>query len=280
MGVRLISYSWLPHKFWLVSLVFLATLLVTPFPVFAETDSVQNRDAVKALYIHRTGESADSFEQFAKDDICFLPLWESAYLRETGEDNSFDILSCREQLRDGPSYTESEFAEYRDGLDQRIDQAVARSERALKEEKAQQRIEDLIGAAQITAEEEARKSATRLSACDSFGFERDTDAHAECAMRLYIAEQSQASDRAKLKALEDQRKDQQISLARQEAIQTALAEEQARVRKMEQTMNLIELGATIFSGGASGSSQFESKLYRINGEIINCYTTNLITNCF
>ena len=200
-------------------------------------------------------------------------------MRQTGEDNGFDILLCREQLRGGSLYSDNEFAEYRDGLDQRIDEAVEQSKDELEDWERQQRLEDLITEAQVIADEE-ETSATRLSACDSFGFERGTDAHAECAMQLYIAEQSHASDRAKLKVLEAQRKDQQISLARQEAIQTALAEEQARVTKMEQTMKWIELGATVFSGGASGSSQFQSKLYRINGEIINCYTTNLITNCF
>ena len=41
--------------------------------------------------------------------------------------------------------------------------------------------------------DEQNRIEKRLAACDSFGFERGTEAHAECAMKLYMNEQSQGA---------------------------------------------------------------------------------------
>ena len=64
-------------------------------------------------------------------------------------------------------------------------------------------------------------------------------------------------------------------LARQQAIQEAIRKEQERVRRMEQSMKLIELGTGIATGSLGGRStpKMQSHTYTINGQIINCTTT-------
>ena len=42
----------------------------------------------------------------------------------------------------------------------------------------------------------AKVAQQRLEACDSFGFERGTEAHAECAMKLFMNEQNQGTVKA------------------------------------------------------------------------------------
>ena len=70
-------------------------------------------------------------------------------------------------------------------------------------------------------------------------------------------------------------------LARQQAIQEAIRKEQERVRRMEQSMKLIELGTCIATGSLGGSSRSkrQSHTYTINGQIINCTTTGSSTDC-
>ena len=70
-------------------------------------------------------------------------------------------------------------------------------------------------------------------------------------------------------------------LARQQAIQEAIRK-QERVRRMEQSMKLIELGTGIATGslGGSSGSKRRSHTYTINGQIINCTTTGSSTDCY
>ena len=44
--------------------------------------------------------------------------------------------------------------------------------------------------------DEQNRIEKRLAACDSFGFGRGTEAHAECAMKLYMNEQNQGASKA------------------------------------------------------------------------------------
>ena len=46
-----------------------------------------------------------------------------------------------------------------------------------------------------TAETNVVSAEQRLDACDSFGFERGTEANAECAMKLYMNEQNQGASK-------------------------------------------------------------------------------------
>ncbi len=127
-------------------------------------------------------------------------------------------------------------------------------------------------------------STRRLEACDSFGFERGTDAHAECAMKLYMNEQNQINQQSQTMASGSTASgNQQASAsARQYAIQEAILKEQERVRRMEQSMKLIELGTGIATGSLFGSStpKMQSHTYTINGQIINCTTTGSSTDCY
>lgn len=190
-------------------------------------------------------------------------------------------------------YTPSEFQAKveADTIARREASAEAQRIRAVAQEKReQQRISDEL-------EREQSKIRDRLLACDSFGFERGTDSHAECAMQLYINEQNQATSSQALTQkrgqrqadLEQQKRAQEALLAsqrqeiaRQEAIQEAILKEQERVRRMEQSMKLIELGTGIATGslGARSTPKMQSHTYTINGQIINCTTTGSVTNCF
>ena len=75
---------------------------------------------------------------------------------------------------------------------------------------------------------------------------------------------------------------QRQQLARQEAIQEAIPKDGERVRRMEQSMKLIELGTGIATGSLGGRStpRMQSHTYTINGQIINCTTTGSSTNCY
>ena len=154
--------------------------------------------------------------------------------------------------------------------------------RAKQEEMAKDRIERELRQEQI-------KATKRLSACDSFGFERGTTEHANCAMQLYMNEQNQNINMATSDDGEQQKTEQKAllerqrqQLARQEAIQEAILKEQERVRRMEQSMKLIELGTGIATGSLGGRStpKMQSHTYTINGQIINCTTTGSSTDCY
>ena len=71
-------------------------------------------------------------------------------------------------------------------------------------------------------------------------------------------------------------------LARQQAIQEAIRKEHERVRQMEQSMKLIELGTGIATGSLGGrpTPKMQSHTYTINGQIINCTTTGSSTDCY
>ena len=78
------------------------------------------------------------------------------------------------------------------------------------------------------------------------------------------------------------RNQQASALARQQAVQEAILKEQERVRRMEQSMKLIELGTGIATGSLFGrpTPKTESHTYTINGQIINCTTTGSSTDCY
>ncbi len=171
---------------------------------------------------------------------------------------------------------------------------------AAQKKREQQRIADAKEKEQAKARERelafAAAAEARLQACDSFGFERGTDSHAECAMQLYINEQKQATtsqvteqQRDEQQAVLDQQQREQEALlarqkrqlARQEAIEEAILREQERARHWERSMKLIELGTGIATGSLGGRStpRMQSHTYTINGQIINCTTTGSSTDC-
>ena len=123
----------------------------------------------------------------------------------------------------------------------------------------------------------AKSAEQRLAACDSFGFERGTEAHAECAMKLYMNEQNQGT----ANAITSSNNQQTAALARQQAIQEATIKEQERIRQLEAALRGVQAGIEIMTGTSTTrrSSQTHSQTYNINGQIIRCTTTGSITTC-
>jgi len=121
-------------------------------------------------------------------------------------------------------------------------------------------------------------SEQRLAACDSFGFKRGTEAHAECAMKLYMNEQNQGA----ANAVTSSNNQQTAAVVRQQAIQEATIKEQERIRQLEAALRGMQIGIDMMNGTTSSStrSQTHSQTYNINGQIIRCTTTGSITNCF
>ena len=117
----------------------------------------------------------------------------------------------------------------------------------------------------------------RLEACDSFGFERGTEAHAECAMKLYMNEQNQGTE----KAITSSNNQQTAALARQQAIQEATLKEQERIQELEASLRMMQFGIDLMNGTTSSPapSKTHSQTYSINGQIIRCTTTGSITTC-
>lgn len=119
---------------------------------------------------------------------------------------------------------------------------------------------------------------TRLDACDSFGFERGTEAHAECAMKLYMNEQHEGVTRTSSRP----NAEQAATLARQQAIQEATLKEQKRIKNLEASLKMMQFGVNLMNGTTSQTttSKTHSQTYTINGQIIVCTTTGLVTTCF
>lgn len=130
---------------------------------------------------------------------------------------------------------------------------------------------------QKTAETIVVSAEQRLDACDSFGFKRGTEAHAECAMKLYMNEQNQGT----ANAVTSSNNQQTAALARQQAIQEATIKEQERIRQLEAALRGVQAGIEIMTGTSTPrrSSQTHSQTYNINGQIIRCTTTGSITTC-
>ena len=120
-------------------------------------------------------------------------------------------------------------------------------------------------------------SERRLAACDSFGFERGTEAHAECAMKLYMNEQNQGT----ANAVTSSNNQQTAAVARQQAIQEATLKEQERIRQLEAALRGMQVGIDMMNGTTSSNtpSKTHTQTYTINGQIINCTTTGSFTNC-
>ena len=120
-------------------------------------------------------------------------------------------------------------------------------------------------------------STRRLEACDSFGFERGTDAHAECAMKLFMNEQNQGT----ANAVTSSNNQQTAALARQQAIQEATIKEQKRIQELKASLRMMQFGVDLMNGTTSSPtpSKTHSQTYSINGQIIRCTTTGSITTC-
>ena len=130
---------------------------------------------------------------------------------------------------------------------------------------------------QKTAETIVVSAEQRLEACDSFGFERGTEAHAECAMKLYMNEQNQGT----ANAVTSSNNQQTAALARQQAIQEATLKEQKRIQELEASLRMMQFGIDLMNGTTSSPtpSKTHSQTYSINGQIIRCTTTGSITTC-
>ena len=108
-----------------------------------------------------------------------------------------------------------------------------------------------------------------LETCDSFGYERGTQAHADCAMKLYMNEQGKGSTTTP------------ANTARKQAIATARQREQKRIQDLEASLRLMQIGADLMTGKRSTPTQSKTytQTYNINGQIISCTTTGSITTC-
>ena len=117
----------------------------------------------------------------------------------------------------------------------------------------------------------------RLEACNSFGLERGTEAHAECATKLYMNEQNQGT----ANAVTSSNKQQTAAVARQQAIQETTIQEQERIRQLEAALRGMQVGIDMMNGTSSSStrSKTHSQTYNINRQIIRCTTTGSITTC-
>ena len=136
--------------------------------------------------------------------------------------------------------------------------------------------------------DEQNRIEKRLEACDSFGFERGTEAHAECAMKLYMNEQNQVMNEQNQGAskppasTQTSSNDQQLAaIARQQAIQEATLKEQKRIQELEASLRMMQFGIDLMNGTSTPRrpSQTHSQTYSINGQIIRCTTTGSITTC-
>ena len=121
----------------------------------------------------------------------------------------------------------------------------------------------------------------RLEACDSFGFERGTEAHAECAMKLFMNEQHQGARKPPASTQTSSNDQQLAAIARQQAIQEATIKEQKRIQELEASLRMMQFGIDLMNGTSTPrrSSKTHSQTYSINGQIIRCTTTGSITTC-
>ena len=129
--------------------------------------------------------------------------------------------------------------------------------------------------------DEQNRIEKRLAACDSFGFERGTEAHAECAMKLYMNEQNQGASKPPASTQTSSNDQQLAAIARQQAIQEATIKEQKRIQELEASLRMMQFGIDLMNGTSTPrrSSKTHSQTYSINGQIIRCTTTGSITTC-
>ena len=129
--------------------------------------------------------------------------------------------------------------------------------------------------------DEQNRIEKRLAACDSFGFERGTEAHAECAMKLYMNEQSQVASEPPASTQTSSSDQQLAAIARQQAIQEATIKEQKRIQELEASLRMMQFGIDLMNRTSTPRrpSQTHSQTYSINGQIIRCTTTGSITTC-
>ena len=123
---------------------------------------------VRAFWLEEINYSLypEEFDKLAKRDACLLSDWVDLY--SDGATRAKRKADARRAVK--------------------ANRAAAKKRAADLERAASKR------RAAWEAQEETIKADKRLAACDSFGFERATNAHAECAMKLYINEQNQNRD--------------------------------------------------------------------------------------
>ena len=119
----------------------------------------------------------------------------------------------------------------------------------------------------------------RLEDCDSFCFERGTEAHAECAMKLYMNEQNQGASAPPARTDTSSSDQQLAAIARQQAIQEATIKEQKRIQELEASLRMMQFGIDLMNGTSTPrrSSQTQTQTYSINGQIIRCTTTGSVS---
>lgn len=189
-------------------------------------------------------------------------------------------------------------------------EAAQREQERLAKEDAQKRLERNRQEAKRQEESERQESERlrqerlfeskrdqRLKLCDSFGFQRGTSQHADCAMKLFISEQqaklsessspkqsNSANAASSSKTQSVNQGAEVIARQRQLAILEAQLQEQERIQKLEASLKLMEFGVNLMTGnvgaGSTPSRQHHTQTYTINGQIITCNTTGSITNCF
>ena len=124
----------------------------------------------------------------------------------------------------------------------------------------------------------AEQASRRLRACDSFGYKRDTEAHAQCAKEIYLQELTlEAAPRSTPDS------EQIAVLDRQQAIAEATLREQRRTQQLQANMRMMQFGLDVMNGGAqraTNSPRRSTHTYSIGGQLINCSTLGTITSCF
>jgi hypothetical protein len=116
----------------------------------------------------------------------------------------------------------------------------------------------------------------RLSACDSFGFERGTEGHAKCAMNLYMSDRQQRTSESSSAQITTQANS---VVMRQQAIDEARRRELQRLEGIKASLQLMQTGLEIMNGTTPSQSQSYSQTYNIKGELITCNTFGTLTTC-
>lgn len=131
-----------------------------------------------------------------------------------------------------------------------------------------------------TPEDLQREADERLSACDSFGFERGTEGHAKCAMNLYMSDRQQRTSEGSGTQMTTQANS---VVMRQQAIDEARRRELQRLEGIKASLQLMQTGLEIMNGTtpSQGQSQGQSysQTYNIEGELITCNTVGTLTTC-
>lgn len=129
-----------------------------------------------------------------------------------------------------------------------------------------------------TPEDLQREADERLSACDSFGFERGTEGHAKCAMNLYMSDRQHGTSEGSSTQITTPANP---VVVRQQAIDEARRRELQRLEGIKASLQLMQTGLEIMNGSTAsqGQRQSYSQTYNIKGELITCTTVGALTTC-